>query len=85
MVPVYDALQQQKKFRHPWRFQEWVGGLNWKRHLEVLRNKMGMDVAPRIELIHMFEGFWLQVKMENLQNRYFYFKNTCFLEHFTSQ
>ena len=46
---------------------------------------MGMDVAPRIELIHMFEGFWLQVKMENLQNRYFYFKNTCFLEHFTSQ
>ena len=34
-----------------------------------------MDVAPRIGLIHMFEGFWLQVKMENLQNRYFYFKN----------
>ena len=41
MVPMSEVLQQ-KKIGHTWRFQGWGGGLNRKRHFEVL----GMDFAP---------------------------------------
>ena len=35
-----------KKFGHTWRFQGCVGELNQKHDFDVLRDKLGMDVAP---------------------------------------
>ena len=50
MAPTFDVLQQQKNhlvtsdiFRGAWV------GLNRKRDFDVLRNKLGMDVAPSQE------------------------------------
>ena len=37
---------QKKTFGHSWCFQEWVCGLNQKHHIDVLCDKMGMDVTP---------------------------------------
>ena len=34
-------------FCQSWCFQEWVGGLNQKRHFDILRDKLGMDVVPK--------------------------------------
>ena len=31
---------------HTCHFQGWVGGFNQKRHFDVLRDELGMDVAP---------------------------------------
>ena len=45
MFPIFDVLQQQK-FVTPDVFTgAWVG-LNRKRDFDVLRDKLGMDVAP---------------------------------------
>ena len=37
-----------KIFGHTGRFQGWVGGLNRRRHFDVLPDKMGRDVAPKL-------------------------------------
>ena len=37
-----------KIFGHTWRFQGWVGALNQKRHFDILRYKLGMDVALKV-------------------------------------
>ena len=36
-----------------------VGGLNWKRHFDILRDKLGMDVAPKLKMNFCF---WLQLR-----------------------
>ena len=44
MVPVYLCrmfYNNNKKFGHTWRFQEWVDGLNRKCHFAILRDKLG--------------------------------------------
>ena len=46
MVPIFDVSQQQKIFGHTLRFQGCRGGVERKRDFDVLRDKLGMDVAP---------------------------------------
>ena len=46
MVPIFDVLQQKKIFGHTLRFQGFMGRVESKRDFDVLRDKLGMDVAP---------------------------------------
>ena len=46
MVPIFDVLQQKKYLVRPYVFRgAWVG-LNRKLDFDILRDKLGMDVAP---------------------------------------
>ena len=46
MVPIFDVLQQKKYLVRPYVSRgAWVG-LNRKLDFDILRDKLGMDVAP---------------------------------------
>ena len=54
IIPIQAVVSIKKIFGHTGRFQGRVGGLNQKRHFDVLRDKFGMGVAPQ-ESIHYLE------------------------------
>ena len=43
---TYVGFTTKKILGHTWRFQGRMGGLNRKRHFDLLRDKLGTDVAP---------------------------------------
>ena len=50
MVPYMLLYNNNKKTGYTSRFQDWVCGLSQKRHFDVLRDKLSMDVAPKLQM-----------------------------------
>ena len=64
LMSLCRMFQNKKIFGHTCHFQGWVDGLNRKRDSEILRGKLGMDIAPKktefpYYLVHLSQSSYL--------------------------